>query len=105
MAKNPNKKSRSRPLALTHNPLYEILNAVSFISATLGEDFTAATADELCWSAGARDHEHGYPVSLTFESDKLTLGVSFEKAPDEAIPKLYAIIGYGHYRGHEIEAD
>src|SRR5262245_29723430 len=105
MTMKPNKKSRSRRLAFTHRPLYQILNAVSFISATLGAGLPAATADALHWSAGAREHEDGYPVSLTFESNKLALGVSFEKATVEAIPKLYAIIGYAHYHGHEVEAD
>jgi hypothetical protein len=82
--------------------------AISFISATLGEAFTSAQGHALYWSAFARldDGLRGYPVGLeNIARDKVCVTISFMAAEIEATSKLYAIIGWARYHGHEVEAD
>jgi len=83
--------------------------AVSFISATLGEPFTAAQGHGLYWSAYAclqPDRTRGYPVGVELIApNKLRLTFSFSAAKVRAAPKLYAVLGWAQHHGHEIVTD
>jgi len=83
--------------------------AISFISATLGEPFTTAQAHGLYWGAFAcllDDGTRGYPCALEKTApDKVRITVSFGAAKQSAAPRLYAIIGWATYHGHEVDWD
>jgi len=85
--------------------------AISFISATLGEPFSTAQGNSIYWSAFGVKQADGtmpYPVSLDNLGSKVKLTVSFMAANDglhSTSMKLFAIVGWAAYHGHECEHD
>ena len=85
--------------------------AISFISATLGEPFSTAQGNSIYWSAFGVKQADGtmpYPVSLDNRGILVKLTVSFMAANDglhSTSMKLFAIVGWAAYHGHECEHD
>lgn len=89
---------------------WTMAEAISFISATLGETYTMAQGNGLYWSAlGVRrsDGIRPYPVGLeTLGSQVKIILCFFDVGTDQAAwLKLYAIMGWAALHGHECEHD
>jgi hypothetical protein len=83
--------------------------AVSFISATLGEPFSCAQGNALYWGAHASlqpDGTRGYTCGVEeLDNGKVRVTITFTAAKPRATSKLYAVLGWAFYHGHEAVAD
>jgi len=93
--------------------LLRLIEASSFISATLGEVPSIYNEDGMSWHTGAKRMEDGvrYPtVSLAYDEFGefgLIVTVVFHHAKDshKAQTRLSAILGWAIQCGHEIKSD
>ena|ERR1019366_492027 len=88
----------------------DMAEGIAFISAILGEPFTTATKEGVFWSALGVKRGDGvcpYPVSLQSLGSEITVTLSFSDvgADHAAHVKLYAIMGWAAYHGHNCEHD
>jgi hypothetical protein len=85
--------------------------ANAFISATLGEPYTAATKSELAWAAfGEREADGTVPYTVLLEDfglDVIMVTISFGNAQGDhpTTVKLYAILGWCAYHKHQCNHD
>ena len=79
--------------------------AISFVSATLGDTFSAAQGNGLYWDTLSTEASDGYPVALERIGSEVKVVVNFHGiGGDHAdVVKLWALIGWATEKKHMVE--